>query len=171
MSRSKVHRVFCSANAEASSKEAKSGWKSQAQANKMKATIPKPRFSPKMKHDSCIPNTINVRMATNVRSMHPSPSANNAVHRKQSRGQRVTTCICPLFRASARQRHTGQATRNAYSRRDGREDSTSANPMRSSKVRYLRGAGRLGQRGGMGRGEKYRDVYLRKFQRSPKANK
>jgi hypothetical protein len=37
----------------ASSKEAKSGQKSQAQANIIKRTMPKPRFSPKMKHDSC----------------------------------------------------------------------------------------------------------------------
>lgn len=108
-------------------------------------------------------------MATNVRSVHPSPSTINAVHRKQSQCQQVTSCICLLFCASARYKHPGQATRDACSRRDRGEDSTSANPMRSSKVRYLRGAGRLGQRGGMGRGEKYRDVYLRKFQRSPKA--
>lgn len=43
---------------------------------KGKATIPKPRFSPKMKHDSCIPSTKLVRMATNVRSVHPVAFSN-----------------------------------------------------------------------------------------------
>lgn len=87
--------------------------------------------------------------------MYPSfRQLSNAVHRKQSlfSGQQAasfnSTC------ASERQRHPGQATRSAGSRRDKGGKSTSAGPKRSRKVRYLHSSWETGPEGRDGRGQK-----------------
>ena len=123
-----------------------------------------------MKHDSCH-SQYNECTNGNKCPVHAPVSISD----RHSASQAVSTSTgnklhLPSLSCVGKARYSGQATRSACSRRDERKNSTSADPMMSKKVRYLRGAGRLGQRGGMGRGEKYRDVYLRKCQRSPKAS-
>jgi len=52
--RSKVYRVFCSASArERPARRRRAGRNRRRRRIIIKRTMPKPRFSPKMKHDSC----------------------------------------------------------------------------------------------------------------------
>jgi hypothetical protein len=110
---------------------------------KIQAAMPKPRFSPKMKHDSCHYQypIRGVRMATNVRLMTPvSVSRSSAVHRKQ-----FSALLGPakLHLSPLRVRRRGTDTRGkprVVPARGGTagERSTSAGLGRTRKVRFLR---------------------------------
>jgi hypothetical protein len=119
--RSKVYRVFCSANArKRPARRRRAGRNRRQRRIKILRTMPKPRFSPKMKHDSCHYQYVG-RMNGNkcpVRVLafrQLERSASQAV----SHATEQTLHLPSLRVRPGGRRHPGQATRDVCSRRDG----------------------------------------------------